>query len=432
MQDKSSGRGGGENPTRNSSKRKPFLLALVATIAVGILAFGGLVVVVSASPETGAQGADWLRNLLGNKPVAQLEALVFTLQDKFHQLEYQVEKSTPAAPWDVPTPTASTNPVQTAQPTSALPEGLTTPIAPQPAATSNPTNGSQVSVPPAPAQIQWIPTNLTPLGTIANEGVWTPYIKDGSGAIVAYRTFLQPDLGRPYVTVGIVAFDLTRVKLNYVLGLTEPTSTVNVPRTGQIPAADQVPGYLLAAFNGGFKTVHGHFGVFAEGQVLVPPIDGMATLAIYTDGSLRIGEWGKDMNFSPDMVVYRQNCPLMVQDGQINPLVYNNSINDWGGTISGNIVTFRSGIGISQDGKTLYYFAGNTLIMPALANAMLDTGAYQAMQLDINNYYVHFTSFEVQDGQLTGVSLLPKEMVDNINRYLVGFAHDFFYITDKK
>jgi hypothetical protein len=283
-----------------------------------------------------------------------------------------------------------------------------------------------------PTQTPWVPAPLAPLGNIADEGLWAPYIKDATGYIVAYRTFLQPDRERPYVTVGIVAFDLTRTRLHYELGTIEPVSTVSMPRMGQVPAEDRMPGILLAAFNGGFKTLHGNYGVFTDGTVLVPPIYGMGTIALYKDGSIRIGEWGTDLTNTPDMVAYRQNCPLMVQNGEINPQVYNNSVNDWGGTISGNIVTFRSGIGISRDGKTLYYFTGNTLTMPALAKAMQDAGAVQAMQLDINNYYVFFTSFEVSGGQLTGIPLLPKEMIDNINRYLDGFAHDFFYITGSK
>ncbi len=284
---------------------------------------------------------------------------------------------------------------------------------------------------PVPIAATWMPANLKPLGSIPDEGIWMPYVLDAGGEIIAYRTFLQPDPERPYVTVGIVAFDLRRVRLNYALGISEPVSTANVPRTGMIPAADQQPGILMAAFNGGFKTVHGDYGVYAENTSLVPPIDGLGTVAIYSDGSVHIGEWGRDISFTPEMLVYRQNCPLMVQDGAINPLVNNNSVNDWGGTISGNIVTFRSGIGISQDGNTLYYFAGNTLTMPSLAKAMLAAGSYQAMQLDINNYYVHFVTFELQDGKLNGVPLLPKEMYENINRYLTGFGHDFFYVTIK-
>jgi hypothetical protein len=450
----------GKNFTlKGRSRRSLTIGAILATLLVGIIAMVSLVVVVSASPETGAQGADWLRNLIGTKPVAELEAIVFTIQDKLHQFAYKVEQSTPSAPWEVsniqastprntnsrdpgaPTPTPS-NSAQNS--TSSLKPGESTAINASlpnitgtPVAESSGGSGTELvnlpqPVDTAPTQTPWIPANIPPLGNIADEGLWMPYIQDAAGNTVAYRTFLQPDSERPYVTVGIVAFDLTHTHLHYELGTLEPTSTINVLRTGQIPSSDRLPGSLLAAFNGGFKTVHGQYGVFMDGTVLVPPLDGMGTVVIYKDGSIRIGEWGADLTLTPDVAVYRQNCPLMVQNGAINPLVYNNSINDWGGTLSGNIVTFRSGIGISQDEKTLFYFAGNTLTMPSLAKAMQDAGAYQAMQLDINNYYVFFTSFEVQDGQLSGIPLLPKDMYDNINRYLDGFAHDFFYVTGDK
>ena len=432
------------------------MLAAGAVFLVGMVAMMVLVVVVSTSPATGARGADWLRNLIGTRPVAQLEGIVFTIQDKFHQLVYRVEGSTPSAPWEVssvqvggvptkgnqsqstPTPAASSavqnssSPIVPAESTpvqASLPNVTGTPAN---EAGNNPgavlANLPQQSS-PTPTQALWIPENLTSLGSIADEGVWSAYIQDSSGNTVAYRTFLQPDAERPYVTVGIVAFDLSRTRLHYEPGTLEPVSSASITRTGQIPTEDRLPGILLAAFNGGFKTVHGNYGAFVDGTVLVPPIDGMGTIAIYGDGTIRIGEWGADLNFTPDMVVYRQNCPLIVQNGEINPQVDNNSINDWGGTLSGNIVTFRSGIGISQDGKTLFYFAGNTLTMPALAKAMHSAGAYQAMQLDINNYYVFFASFEVQNDQLTGIPLLPKDMFDNINRYLDGFSHDFFYVT---
>jgi len=129
------------------------------------------------------------------------------------------------------------------------------------------------------------------------------------------------------------------------------------------------------------------------------------------------------------MIAYRQNCPLMVHNGDINPLVDNNSVNDWGGTIKGDVVTFRSGIGLSQDGNVLYYFAGQNLTMPALAAAMQDAGAYQAMQLDINNYYVLFTQFKFENGQWMGAPLLPNDMNTNLNRFLTPYERDFFYIT---
>jgi hypothetical protein len=437
-----------DKPSRQNgwSRRKKWFLAFLALMALGLTTLAMLVLIVSSNPQTGAQGADWLRSILGNKPVAELEAVVFTIQDKLHQLAFKVEKSTPSAPWDVPALAGST---LTSAPATIAPVSTSTPVldvgglgisetptqaspSPQGSPTSqNDLTNAVATSSPAPAAQPWKPANLVPLGNIPDEGVWTPYIQDASGATVAYRTFLQPDPERPYVTVGVVAFDLSRVQLKYALGLNEPVSTVKVLRSGRIPISDQVPGVLLAAFNGAFKTVHGDYGAYAENTVLVPPTDGLGTIAIYNDGSVRIGEWGKDLSFSPDMVAYRQNCPLMVQDGEINPLVNNNSVNDWGGTISGNIVTFRSGVGLSQDWNTLYYFAGNTLTMPSLAKAMQDAGAYQAMQLDINNYYVHFVSFLVQDGKLSGLPLLPKEMYENVDRYLNGFGHDFFYVTGK-
>lgn len=107
---------------------------------------------------------------------------------------------------------------------------------------------------------------------------------------MAFRTFLQPDTTRPYVTVGIVAYDLTRTHPQNELGVLVPVSTVSVTRTGQIPVTDRTAASLLAASNGGFKTIHGYNGVFADGTVLVLPIDGIDTLAIYKDGINRIAE----------------------------------------------------------------------------------------------------------------------------------------------
>jgi hypothetical protein len=271
--------------------------------------------------------------------------------------------------------------------------------------------------------------SVPPLGSLKGEGAWTPYIQDATRATVAYRTYLQPDPQRPYAVVGVVAFDLKRTRLHYVLGTTEP-NVPGVPKApGIIPAADRLAGILLAAFNGGFKTINGHFGVMDNGTVLIAPILNMGTVALYRDGSIRIGEWGIDLKYSKDMVTYRQNCALMVQNGAVNPLVYNNSVNDWGATIPGSGAISRSGLGISQDGKVLYYFAGQNLTMPALATAMQDAGAYQAMELDINNIYVLFTSFKVKNGQLVAIPLLQKEMVKKLNRFLGSYSRDFFYIT---
>jgi hypothetical protein len=434
---------------------RAFLASFVASILLSGLGMLSTMVLITASPSIGAQGADRLRSLAGNALVAELEEIVLTLQDASQQLLYRAGVDTPVAPWGEPT----THPVSLAGSSNAsgaltLP-GNEPPLVQEPGSPGTqpagftqaapyaipaPTDPTRVlSTPdqsslPRPADLPfskypWLPASLPRLGNLPNEGLWQAYIQLPDGVTVAYRTFLQPDPARPYAVVGIVALDLTQVRLHYQLGTEEPASSVSLARSGAIPEADKQPGILLAAFNGGFLTQHGYFGVMADGIQLVPPIDGIGTLVMYQDGSLRMGEWGTDLFLTPDVLFFRQNCPLIVHDGLINPLVYNNWVNMWGGTIKGEIVTFRSGIGISQDGRALYYFAGKSLNMPSLGTAMQVAGAFQAMQLDINDYYVHFTRFEVQDSQLVAGPLLPNEMVDNIKRYLAPYPRDFFYVT---
>jgi hypothetical protein len=133
---------------------------------------------------------------------------------------------------------------------------------------------------------------------LEGEGVWTPYIQTSSDQTVACRTFLQPDPQRPYTVIGVVAFDLTRTRLHYVLGTQEPSVPKGPKGTGTIPPQDQRPGILLATFNGGFKGTHGYYGAMQAGIIALPPRDGFA-------------------------------------DGQITPRVATDLVGDWGGNYAG-------------------------------------------------------------------------------------------------
>jgi hypothetical protein len=231
--------------------------------------------------------------------------------------------------------------------------------------------------------------------------------------------------------VAVVAFDLTHSRLNLVLGIDEPKpANPNIARrTGTIPAADFKPGVLLATFNGAFKSEHGNYGAMADGLVVIAPTKELATVAIYTDGSVKIGEWGKDILPSDKMVAWRQNCRLVVQDGQINPLVNVDSAAYWGANLNGATVTWRSGIGISPDGKTLYYFAGPSMKADVLAQAMLAVGVKAGMQLDINNYWVHFAAIRDSGQKLIPEPLFPEDMKFDVGRYLAPYSRDFFYVS---
>ena len=103
-------------------------------------------------------------------------------------------------------------------------------------------------------------------------------------------------------------------------------------------------------------------------------------------------------------------------------------VSDWGGNY-GVIVTWRSALGLSADNRTLYYFAGPSLIMPVLARAMAAAGVQQGMELDINPYWVHFTAIQPQGNTLVAEPLFPAEMKESKDRYLRASARDFFYVA---
>jgi hypothetical protein len=416
----------------HAGRRRLILPAIIAGL-IGLLGLGGCVA-VNVQPAIGAQVADVLRGLIGDQAVAELETVVYRVQDSAQQWVYRLGGSKAAAPW-------------AATPVAASPAGPT-PAAARPTAWPPATPNAHVTIvpgsaltpagpPPAPTRAAtataiaspvWVPTPLAALGTLPGEGLWSVYLRDASGRTVAYRTFVQPDPQRPYAVVAIVAFNLDLVRLHYVLGSLEPRSPIALDRPGTIPANDQQPGVLLAAFNGGFKAREGHFGAMVNGVIVLPPRADLGTVALYTDGRVRIGAWGTDIIPSPDIVDWRQNGPLLIHQGQINPHTAEIAPWDWGYSLDGASVVWRSGLGLSPDNRILYYEAGPHLTTSALALAMATTGVPEAMQLDINNFWVHFDAI-----QAVGTELQPTPLLDTMQsgtgRYLKAYPRDFFYIT---
>lgn len=419
---------------------------IIALGVIGLLFMGGVVVVVRVSPGIGAVGAEYLRLIIGDQGVAQMESVFLKINDTVRGIEYRTGLVKAAAPWQIPVTGDTSTPHIAAQPATTLRATPTTSstAAPTPQPTSAPT--ATISSSPAAGQApaagvsqitqkmpftQWTPQPVPAMGNLQGEGVWEPYITNASGQVVAYKTFVQPDPSRPYAVVAVVAFNLKAIQLNFVLGTQEPYASKHPPvrASGTIPSQDMTPGVLLAAFNGGFKYAQGQFGAMANGLVSAPPREGLGTIVIYPDGRIKMGAWGTDISPTGNYLAYRQNGPLAIQNGQVTPEVSNSIY--WGYTINGTTVTWRSGMGISKDGSTLYYFAGPYLTIDTLSRAMLDAGAWTAMQLDINNYWVIFDTYTAQNGNLAPQALFPEQMTSNINRFQYPYTRDFFYITAK-
>ncbi|HUF39121.1 MAG TPA: hypothetical protein VMN57_11400, partial [Anaerolineales bacterium] len=354
------------HPENAGKTRRPFRRLLALALAAVLLGFAGTLILVETRPAFGAEVAGRLRDVFGPRFVAGLETIVFRAQDALEQWRYRSGVEQAEAPWEA---AATTTPAP-ATPTPSPQAETATPGAVEP----TPAQSAAPSATPTTTPDLWEPPDLAPFGDLAGEGVWGPYLYDRAGEVVAMRTFLQPDPDRPYAIVAVVAIDLDRADLHFVLGFNDPALPDGPKGDGRIPEADRQASVLLAAFNGGFRAINGFFGAMAGGVVALPPIDGLATVGIYRDGSVAIGAWGEEITDDPELAAWRQNCPLVIRAGAITPQVYNDSIVDWGGTISNQIVTRRSGLGLDAAGRTLYYFAGPSLSMPALADAMLAAG----------------------------------------------------------
>jgi hypothetical protein len=418
------------NPKRN---KRWIWIGLILIIIVSC------VLVLTNWAAIGTSLANPMRKLLGVERVAQLESMLFNLQDSVKQWQYRLGVAEPESPWEVsnnPAVLSLTDPAglaATLQPPSPSPAAVlpsvTRPPSNDPVAITPTGSISTPTITPSPTPAFWTLANLEPFASSPGEGVWQPYIYTPNGEVVAVRTFLQPDPERPYALVAVVAFDLTKTRLHYVLGLKEPAKPGGPHGWGVIPNEDKQPGKLLAAFNGGFIAEHGYYGAMANGITTLGGKAGLATLGIYKDGSVRIGEWGVDLSLGEDFAAWRQNALLIIDDGQINPKVYTGTYVEWGANLDGAIVTLRSAIGINEDNTVLYYFAGPSLSMPVLADAMARTGVYNGLLMDINPTHAHFTAMRDVDGKLVAESLYEQVMDLWIDRYLGVWDQDFFYIT---
>ena len=380
----------------------------ILTILVALLLLLTLVPVFS--PSTGANMADMLRSVVGPGPVALLESVSYKFQDVFNQVRYQVSGD---------------------QSQIAFSDHSQDPIAPTPAPpTPAPGNDQNApGTPVVPAKVFNVVLDGPPVGWQA----YGPYV-DGFPAMAHALEML--DAQRSYTAIALVRIDLSRLQLHMMPGIVEPAHPSGIakaiPDLGMVPPADQ--SHLVAAFNGGFKQVHGYYGMMTDGVTLLPPKPGIATVALYQDGRVQIGAWGTDIVQTPDLVAFRQNCPPLVEAGQVNPDLYQDNRAAWG-TTGNSDITWRTGLGITQDGHYLIYAVGNGTSAVTLAEGLKEAGAYMAMQLDINQYYAHFYTYQAEGApnasaaiQMTG-NRLVAEMVNNPHLYLTPYPRDFFYLT---
>jgi len=355
---------------------------------------------------------DGVRKVVGPKPIAMAEDLAYGIQDRVNQWRYR--DAAPVTYWETPSGSAA--------PAEPPPTPATSGSAP-----AAPADG--VVFPPPP----FAPPH--PGVASPNDGKWVPVPspQDPSGPPALYKALVHPDPRRSFAVVAVVAIDLRRVEMHSVPGFGEPASTAlnRDGRPGLIPAASQPD--LLAAFNGGFQAVHGHWGMMVNGVTLLAPRPIGCTVARYKDGSMKVAVWKRMADTESEMAYYRQTPPCLIEDGAVNPATRAETNTGWGATIDGDTVIRRSAFGLDKTGKIAFYAMGDALSAGSLAQSIFVAGAWDGAQLDVNFAYPRFFFF---DGNPTTPRitqpLTPLPNWKNDEYVSKAEYRDFFYLTRKK
>jgi len=375
----------------------------------------GLWLAVHKIPWMGPLVANSLRAVIGAEAVTWLEDTAYAIEDRFNRVWKKNDK--PKAYWDVNTAKKALPP-KTPKAAAVAPAGSAAP-------------------PPLPE------FTLKDVGPVhkaweaPGDGVWLPIVdaQHPNDEVRLLKTLLHPDKNRSWADLFVVAVDLRRVEVHPMAGYQEPKSdkpeAATYVRKAKIPQSDHAN--LLGAFNGGFMTEHGHYGMRLDGITFVDPKDKACTLCQYKDQSLGIGPWTALKARESEMLWYRQAPNCMYVDGEIHPLLQAANVRHWGATLDGDTVIRRSAVGMGPDANVLYVGISNHTNAKVMAEGMRHAGATTVAQLDVNWSYPKFVLYEPKgkDGQLIAVAL-AEGFEFSENEYIRERAmRDFFYLTRK-
>jgi hypothetical protein len=364
----------------------------------------GLRVAVHEFPGFGTAVADGVRNVVGPGPVAWAEDVVYGLED-FVNVSTKSDEA----------PTTFWEDASTPEPVVVVTE-----------------SGERVVVDP----LEGAPPKATVLHEKVagpSDGVWSPLrAPSDERRVVMWRTQLHPDPKRPFTAVAVVAADLSEVELGLVAGTEEPKSqqVLRSERPGLVPGDAQ--DRLLAAFNGGFKAMHGNYGMKLGGKTFIPPRDIGCTLFARPDGHLGIRTFSEVKGDAGSFPWYRQTPPCLIENGEPNPGLLHEFNKNWGAAVGGDTIIRRSAIGLSADGRYLFFGLGESTTAQSIGRAMQAAGAHHAAQLDVNYIYPRFFLFEHGDTGPSMTGPLIPDLKFSPGEYVRTPANrDFFYLARK-
>ena len=230
---------------------------------------------------------------------------------------------------------------------------------------------------PAPAPLQPLVTTPAP-----GEGSWQDVVFD-KGVPAVRITYLRPDDGHSSYLAAVMWLDPKLLSGRLHEGITDPGGTWNTPDHITPALASTV----AAAIPGGFRTNNGPVGnrggYYDQGRATEPLRTGAASLAVARDGTVSIGQWGRDVSTNPTVRSVRQNLDLLVDGGTVNPTCSSGSTPVWGYGVGNSSYVSRTGIGQRADGALVFVNSPVTSVC-SLGRLLAQGGAVRGMELDIN------------------------------------------------
>jgi hypothetical protein len=268
------------------------------------------------------------------------------------------------------------------------------------------------------------PPRIRPLisPALPGEGVWRPTFAPGGAIPPVLITSFRPDpVNYPQLVAGVAWIDHTRTSVWLYPGRLEPG--VALPSRGPMQVPQRKRSQLVATFNSGFKLTDSGGGFGLDGHTYAPMKSEVGTIVRYSDGHVDVVSWAGGQNVGPTVVYARQNLPLIVNNGRLNPNLSDGP--EWGATLGNAIQVWRSAVGVDRYGN-LIYAAANFQTVRSLAAIMIRAGAVRAMELDINVYWTSFITYRFP-GAGDPANLLPT-MDRPPSRYLSPEDRDFFAV----
>ena len=281
--------------------------------------------------------------------------------------------------------------------------------------------------------------------------------------------------------VYLIAFDLQRLDLHFVVGTDHPRLdwSDRAQRDPRLPGPDGVASAAplvtngmvspadveatVASFAGGFKREHGafkfgvlaqrnhgsHYGFIEDGVILSKLQPSLATVVVLDDGSVDARTWTREDDILLPHVRYaRQNgVPLIEYDPVHHLGIPGDLVNLWGegnwsGSANVDLRTLRAGLCLQDTGRRRFliygYFSAAT--PSAMARVFQAYHCRYALHLDMNALehtylalYIHQNRQRIVQHLIGGMSAVDRHSGGQFVPRFLGFPdnRDFFYFTQR-